>query len=185
MMDKVSGAVRARLKNTPLAGAILKAEARKEFSPVIYSDAHREALASASPRPSGSFGDFGFVNPPSKDVSVIVPVYNVEQYVGACLDSILGQDVNFDMEVIVINDGSNDGSLSEVKRRASSDSRVVLIDQENKGFSGARNVGIDSAGGGCCVLSTPTTCLRLATFSRSGTRFLLPTLTSSQQTGRR
>lgn len=147
MMDRISGAVRACLKITPLSGAILKAGARKKFSPITYSDAHRDALASVNARPSGSYGDFDFVNPPSKDVSVIVLVYNVEKYVGVCLDSILGQDVNFDMEVIVVNDGSTDGSLSEVTRRVSSDSRIVLIDQENKGLSGARNAAIDSARG--------------------------------------
>lgn len=146
-MNKISSAVRSRLKRTHLSNAVLLSAARKPYSPVMIDDC-RETLQGASPRPRSSFGAFRFVNPASLDVSVIVPAYNVEKYIGPCLDSILSQKVDFDMEVIVVNDGSTDGTLAEVKSRASFDSRVVLIDQANRGFSGARNAAIDLARGG-------------------------------------
>lgn len=81
------------------------------------------------------------------DVSVIVPAYNVECYIDDCLNSILSQEGDFSMEVVVVNDGSTDGTRERVLSCASSDSRLSLIDQENRGFSGARNTGISEARG--------------------------------------
>ena len=78
-------------------------------------------------------------------ISVVVPAYNVEPYIGKCLDSVLLQTYH-DLEVIVINDGSTDGT-AEVIRRFTSDSRVKYIDQANAGVSAARNVGIEAAKG--------------------------------------
>lgn len=79
-------------------------------------------------------------------VSIIIPVFNVEQYLGQCLDSILNQSVR-DIEVICINDGSMDGSLELVKRYAQADDRITVVDQINAGQSAARNVGISLARG--------------------------------------
>lgn len=76
-------------------------------------------------------------------VSIIVPVYNVEQYLKDCLDSILQQSYP-NIEIIIINDGSTDGS-KEVVIPFLSDKRVKYIEQENKGLSGARNTGLKSA----------------------------------------
>lgn len=74
-------------------------------------------------------------------ISVIVPVYNVEKYVGRCLTSIINQSYT-NLEIIVINDGSTDNSLSVCEEYAAKDNRIKLITQENRGLSGARNTGL-------------------------------------------
>ena len=79
-------------------------------------------------------------------VSIIVPVYNGERYFTDCIQSILTQSFT-DIEIIVINDGSTDGSLSLIKRYAQNDSRIIVINQKNKGVSAARNAGLSKAKG--------------------------------------
>ena len=79
-------------------------------------------------------------------ISVIIPVYNVEKYLGECLDSIVNQTLK-DIEVICINDGSKDNSLSILKDYASKDDRIKIIDKENEGQGYARKVGLDIASG--------------------------------------
>jgi raffinose-raffinose alpha-galactotransferase len=74
-------------------------------------------------------------------ISVIVPVYNVEKYVGRCLTSIINQSYT-NLEIIVVNDGSTDNSLAVCEEYAAKDNRIKLISQENKGLSGARNTGL-------------------------------------------
>ena len=74
-------------------------------------------------------------------ISVIVPVYNVEKYVGRCLTSIINQSYT-NLEIIVVNDGSTDNSLSVCEAYAAKDNRIKLITQENRGLSGARNTGL-------------------------------------------
>lgn len=79
-------------------------------------------------------------------ISVIVPVYNVKPYLGRCVDSILNQS-HRELEVILINDGSTDGSAALCRQYAAKDSRVKVIEQSNQGVSTARNVGIEAATG--------------------------------------
>lgn len=79
-------------------------------------------------------------------ISVIIPVFNVEDYLGECLDSILNQSVR-EIEVICVNDGSMDSSLELVKKYAGTDERITVVDQINAGQSAARNVGISLARG--------------------------------------
>ena len=74
-------------------------------------------------------------------ISVIVPVYNVEEYLEECLESIKRQTYT-DIEVILVNDGSTDGSKEICERYCEKDSRFKLVNQENKGLSGARNRGM-------------------------------------------
>lgn len=71
-------------------------------------------------------------------ISVVVPVYNVEKYLSQCLNSILKQTFT-DFECICVNDGSTDNSLSILQDYANRDNRIKIINQENKGLSGARN----------------------------------------------
>ena len=81
-------------------------------------------------------------------ISVIVPVYNVRDYLKKCLDSILSQTFS-DFELICVNDGSTDGSrkiLEEYKKR---DNRIIIVDKENGGLSSARNEGMKAAKGKC------------------------------------
>lgn len=79
-------------------------------------------------------------------VSVIVPVYNVEKYLPACLDSLINQTLK-DIEIICINDGSKDGSLDILQNYAQKDKRIKVIDQKNQGVSVARNSGLAIAKG--------------------------------------
>lgn len=74
-------------------------------------------------------------------ISVIVPVYNVEKYLEECLESIKRQTYT-DIEVILVNDGSIDRSKEICERYCEKDSRFKLLNQENKGLSGARNRGM-------------------------------------------
>lgn len=80
-------------------------------------------------------------------ISIVIPVYNVEKYLEQCLDSVLNQNVS-NIEVICVNDGSTDGSRKILEQYKNSDSRIVVIDQENEGLSGARNTGINYAKNG-------------------------------------
>jgi len=79
-------------------------------------------------------------------ISVIIPVYNVEKYLARCLDSVLGQKF-FNIEVLCIDDGSTDGSLSILRDYAAEDSRLCILEQENRGVSAARNAGLEAARG--------------------------------------
>ena len=79
-------------------------------------------------------------------VSVIVPVYNAERYLKICVESIIKQTYK-NIEIILINDGSMDGSLQLCKDFNEKDSRIRVIDKENSGVSVARNLGIANAKG--------------------------------------
>ena len=77
-------------------------------------------------------------------VSVIVPVFNTEKYLKKCVDSIINQSLK-DIEIIFIDDGSNDNSLSILKEYAKNDNRIKIISKLNEGQGVARNIGIKSA----------------------------------------
>lgn len=77
-------------------------------------------------------------------ISVIVPVYNVEQYLERCVDSIINQTYT-NLEIILVNDGSTDNSGKLCDKLAKKDERIRVIHKENGGLSDARNRGIDEA----------------------------------------
>lgn len=79
-------------------------------------------------------------------VSIIVPVYNAEKTIGRCIDSILGQQYT-DFELLLVDDGSKDGSGAICDSYALADSRVQVIHKENTGVSDTRNIGISRARG--------------------------------------
>jgi Glycosyltransferases involved in cell wall biogenesis len=79
-------------------------------------------------------------------ISVIVPVYNTEKYVGKCIESILNQTYR-NIELVLVNDGSKDESLEICQQYESQDGRVVVIDKKNGGLSAARNTGACAAKG--------------------------------------
>ena len=79
-------------------------------------------------------------------VSVIVPVYNVEEYIGRCLDSLVNQTLK-DIEIIVVNDGSPDNSLEIIKKYMKKHKNIILIDDTNHGLSHARNIALAKATG--------------------------------------
>lgn len=79
-------------------------------------------------------------------VSIVIPVYNVESYLERCVNSVLRQTYK-DFEIILVDDGSTDGSGALCDKIAASDQRICVIHQKNQGLSGARNTGIRQATG--------------------------------------
>lgn len=79
-------------------------------------------------------------------ISVIVPVYNVENYLEQCLDSVIAQTLT-DIEIICVNDGSEDSSRLILEKYRQKDTRIKIIDKENGGLSSARNAGLKIAQG--------------------------------------
>lgn len=78
------------------------------------------------------------------DVSIIVPVYNAELYLNQCIDSLINQKTNYKYEIIAINDGSTDDSLSILKQYQTN---IIIIDKKNSGPGDSRNIGIEKASG--------------------------------------
>ncbi len=81
-------------------------------------------------------------------VSIVVPIYNLEKYIGECIKSILNQSYT-DFELILVDDGSIDKSLSICREYEKQDSKIKVITGENAGVSSARNKGIEIADGEC------------------------------------
>ena len=79
-------------------------------------------------------------------VSIIVPVYNAEQYLRRCVDSILNQEYT-DYELLLVNDGSTDASGDICEEYGDQDPRVIVIQKENTGVSDSRNRALDRARG--------------------------------------
>lgn len=81
-----------------------------------------------------------------KKISIFVPVYNVEKYVEKCIQSLINQSYK-NIEIILVDDGSNDRSNKIIDEYAKVDSRILTIHQKNKGVSAARNAGLKVATG--------------------------------------
>ncbi len=106
----------------------------------------RRFLETQNPRPKGTCffkNNLGrkINNKKKINLSIIIPCYNVEKYVKECIESVLNQKTSFKYEVILINDGSQDNTLNILKKYEDKNN-LILINQKNKGFSGARNVGL-------------------------------------------
>lgn len=82
----------------------------------------------------------------NEKISVIIPCYNVEKYIQNCLDSVFLQDYK-NIEIIIIDDGSTDATLSIITKNQEVDERIILITQSNLGVSYARNAGLDRLSG--------------------------------------
>lgn len=78
------------------------------------------------------------------EISVVIPVYNVEKYLPQCLDSVINQTIK-DIEIICVNDGSTDNSSEILQEYATKDNRIKVITQKNRGLSAARNAGLKIA----------------------------------------
>lgn len=79
-------------------------------------------------------------------ISIIIPVFNTKRYLKECFDSVKKQTYT-NLEILFVNDGSTDGSLEIIKSFEKEDKRVVVINQENKGLSAARNAGVKKSTG--------------------------------------
>lgn len=75
------------------------------------------------------------------DLTIIVPAYNSEKYIDECLQSVINQKTKYDYRVIVVNDGSTD-KTREIIEKYKENEKIIIVDQENKGHSGARNSGL-------------------------------------------
>ena len=80
-------------------------------------------------------------------VSVIIPVYKVERYLDACVESVIGQTYT-DLEILLVDDGSPDRCPAMCDAWAKKDPRIRVIHRKNGGLSAARNTGIEAASGG-------------------------------------
>ena len=106
----------------------------------------RDYIEHISPKPIGEYECNERKINENLDLSIIIPAYNVEKYIRECLVSITSQYTKYEYEVLVINDGSTD-KTGEILKEFINDKRIKVITQKNKGFSGARNTGIDLATG--------------------------------------
>ena len=79
-------------------------------------------------------------------VSVVVPCYNVENYIRQCLDSLVNQTLK-DIDIICVNDGSTDNTLSILREYEQKDPRVSVINKNNSGYGNSMNIGFDAASG--------------------------------------
>lgn len=79
-------------------------------------------------------------------ISIIIPVYNAQKYIGHCIESILEQSYG-QFEIIIVDDGSEDSSLQICSEFSKHDKRIRIIHTENSGVSHARNIGLDNANG--------------------------------------
>ena len=82
-------------------------------------------------------------------LSIIIPVYNVEQYIGRCLQSCLCQPhvTEADYELVIVNDGTKDNSMTIVEGMVHGMNNVIIVNQRNQGLSMARNAGLKAAKG--------------------------------------
>ena len=103
----------------------------------------RKHLECYSRKPLGEAIAENNLREPICDLQIIVPAYNVEKYIENCMESILSQKTKYTYKVILIDDGSTDKTSTIVDRFLSNDN-VMVIHQENSGFSGARNVGLEN-----------------------------------------
>ena len=85
-----------------------------------------------------------------KLVSIIIPAYNTEKYIGNCIESVIKQTYH-NLEVIIVNDGSEDNTLEIITKARLRDNRIVVINQENNGPSAARKCRIENLRWGLCI----------------------------------
>lgn len=97
-------------------------------------------------------------------ISIVIPCYNVEEYISQCLDSVVNQTYE-NIEIICINDGSTDNTLTILKNFVQRDHRMILLDQTNKGLSLARNVGLEKCTGDFVMFLDSDDYLSLQTLS--------------------
>ena len=104
----------------------------------------RKILEDFSPEPKGSCIRNNTLSMPySCDLQIVVPAYNVEKYLKLCMDSILAQKTKYSFHVMLVDDGSTD-CTGEIADSYAQDSRVTVIHQKNRGFSGARNRALEN-----------------------------------------
>lgn len=125
-------------------GKITKSKLKESFSNSIYQDGYENAYRTLylySPMPSSSSICHHSEITLKYDLTIIIPAFNAGKWIEQCLNSALNQNTDFDYRVIVIDDGSTDntGKLIDF---FSNNKKLIIIHQDNKGYSGARNVAL-------------------------------------------
>ena len=105
-------------------------------------DTARQLLEQVSPCPEGNTQAKNQMLPCEYDLQIVIPAYNAERYLKECVDSILSQETSYTYKIVLINDGSAD-STGAIADSYSFYPNVEVIHQENRGFSGARNRGLE------------------------------------------
>lgn len=98
-------------------------------------------LQQIAPMPKSSALTHNVILPPKYDLTVIVPAYNAAQWIRQCVDSIIKQKTNYTFRVVIIDDGSTD-ETGNILDSYLPNNRLKVIHQENKGYSGARNIAL-------------------------------------------
>ena len=105
------------------------------------------------------------MKPKNEQITVIIPVYNVDKYIDQCLTTVVNQTYT-NLEILLINDGSTDDSLAECRTWARNDARIRVIDQPNRGVAASRNRGIEEAKGTYISFVDPDDWLDLTYFEK-------------------
>lgn len=158
MYDSLYYKVNVRIKNRVISKIItcfiylivlivykFKIYSFKEVCNINYNEARRK-IENISSKPINQFIFSNKEQDKTIDLSIVIPAYNAEKYLERCLFSVINQKSNFKYEIIVINDGSIDRT-AEILEEFKKNKLIKIIEQENRGFSGARNTGIDFSTG--------------------------------------
>ncbi len=107
----------------------------------LDTESARKTILARAPQPKGSSKASNKLLSPSCDLQIIIPAYNVEQYLEVCMDSVLTQETKYTYHVVLVEDGAKDRT-AEIADKYAEHPHVTVIHQQNKGLSGARNTGL-------------------------------------------
>lgn len=125
----------------------IRDRARKRKKPLRFDSKALRRLETVRKKPQNIYAPASYRYDADIDLSVIVPVYNVDKYLDECLAGLLQGNVPVSFEVIAVNDGSTDGSKDILSKWEGLSAKLRVIDQPNGGLSMARNTGLDASRG--------------------------------------
>lgn len=128
---------------TILWGACAMASPLHSRISTLDAEEARKILESCAPKPAGTSRANNTMGEITCDVQIVVPAYNVEDYLEECMKSILSQKTRYSFHVVLVDDGAKD-KTPEICDRYAGHQKVTVIHQRNKGLSGARNTGMQT-----------------------------------------
>lgn len=132
--------IKAFIKKVLRSGSAFCAPVFSKKSTVKIQDAY-QIIHNCSPKPAGTCFFGNQLADIRCDLQIVVPAYNVEQYLDECMESILNQKTKYSFHVVLVEDGAKDRT-PEIADKYAEDPRVTVIHQKNRGLSGARNTGL-------------------------------------------
>lgn len=132
--------IKAIIKNVLRAGCTFCAPLFHSTSS-METEAAKKLLTDCAAKPQGTCISRNQMIDIRCDLQIVVPAYNVEQYLQSCMESILSQKTKYTFHVVLVDDGAKDNT-PEICDRYADDPRVTVIHQKNRGLSGARNIGL-------------------------------------------